>query len=57
MDPPTPSSPLRLCLIAGLAALMWWCFPAVDRDYLTVSVGEGTLASNATADMIWPDWQ
>ena len=28
-------------LIAGLAGLMWWCFPAFDRDYLTVSVGEG----------------
>ena len=36
-------------LIAGLAALMWWCFPAVDRDYLTVSVGEGMRGRYSSA--------
>ena len=36
-------------LIAGLAGLMWWCFPAVDRDYLTVSVGEGLRGRYSSA--------
>ena len=36
-------------LIAGLAGLMWWCFPAVDRDYLTVSVGEGMRGRYSSA--------
>lgn len=36
-------------LIAGLAALMWWCFPAADRDYLTVSVGEGMRGRYSSA--------
>jgi hypothetical protein len=36
-------------LIAGLAALMWWCFPAFDRDYLTVSVGEGMRGRYSSA--------
>ena len=36
-------------LIAGLAALMWWCFPAYDRDYLTVSVGEGMRGRYSSA--------
>jgi hypothetical protein len=36
-------------LIAGLAVLMWWCFPAVDRDYLTVSVGEGMRGRYSSA--------
>ena len=36
-------------LIAGLAALMWWCFPAIDRDYLTVSVGEGMRGRYSSA--------
>lgn len=36
-------------LIAGLAGLMWWCFPAFDRDYLTVSVGEGMRGRYSSA--------
>lgn len=36
-------------LIAGLAGLMWWCFPAMDRDYLTVSVGEGMRGRYSSA--------
>ncbi|HSD18110.1 MAG TPA: hypothetical protein VLC71_12735 [Thermomonas sp.] len=36
-------------LIAGLAALMWWCFPAVERGYLTVSVGEGMRGRYSSA--------
>ncbi|MEG2942318.1 MAG: hypothetical protein RR969_12175 [Thermomonas sp.] len=36
-------------LIAGLAALMWWCFPALERDYLTVSVGEGMRGRYSSA--------
>ena len=36
-------------LVAGLAALMWWCFPAVDRDFLTVSVGDGMRGRYSSA--------
>ena len=36
-------------LIVGLAGLMWWCFPAVDRDYLTVSVGDGMRGRYSSA--------
>ena len=35
-------------LVAGLAALMWWCFPAADRDFLTVSVGDEYLGAVMT---------
>ena len=36
-------------LVTGLAALMWWCFPAVDRDFLTVSVGDGMRGRYSSA--------
>ena len=36
-------------LVAGLAALMWWCFPAADRDFLTVSVGDGMRGRYSSA--------
>ena len=36
-------------LVAGLAALMWWCFPALDRDFLTVSVGDGMRGRYSSA--------
>lgn len=31
-------APRTWLVVAGLAALMWWCFPAADRNFLTVSV-------------------
>ncbi len=36
-------------LVAGLAVLMWWCFPAADRDFLTVSVGDGMRGRYSSA--------
>lgn len=36
-------------LVAGLAALMWWCFPAANKDFLTVSVGEGMRGRYSSA--------
>ncbi len=36
-------------LVAGLAALMWWCFPAAGEDYLTVSVGDGMRGRYSSA--------
>lgn len=33
-------SPRFWLLVAGLAALMWWCFPAANEAYLTVAVGD-----------------
>ena len=36
-------------LVAGLAALMWWCFPSADRDFLTVSVGDGMRGRYSSA--------
>ncbi len=36
-------------LVAGLAALMWWCFPAASKDFLTVSVGEGMRGRYSSA--------
>ncbi len=32
-------APRTWLVIVALAALMWWCFPAAELDYLTVSVG------------------
>ena len=36
-------------LVGGLAALMWWCFPAADGDFLTVSVGDGMRGRYSSA--------
>ncbi|RZA18752.1 MAG: hypothetical protein EOP93_10425, partial [Lysobacteraceae bacterium] len=36
-------------LVAGLAALMWWCFPATEAGYLTVSVGDGMRGRYSSA--------
>lgn len=36
-------------LVAGLAALMWWCFPAANEAYLTVSVGDGMRGRYSSA--------
>ena len=33
-------TPQLWLLIAGLAVLMWWSFPAANMDYLTVSFGD-----------------
>ena len=42
-------TPQLWLLIAGLAALMWWSFPAADMDYLTVSFGEGVRGRYSSA--------
>lgn len=42
-------SPRFWLLVAGLAALMWWCFPAADAGYLTVSVGDGMRGRYSSA--------
>ena len=31
-------APRTWVVMAGLAALMWWCFPALETHYLTVSI-------------------
>ena len=31
-------APRTWVVMAGLAALMWWCFPALETQYLTVSI-------------------
>lgn len=31
-------APQTWLVMAGLAALMWWCFPAIETHYLTVSI-------------------
>ena len=31
-------APQTWLVMAGLAALMWWCFPALESHYLTVSI-------------------
>ncbi|QNN46558.1 hypothetical protein H9L17_15585 [Thermomonas brevis] len=36
-------------VVAGLAALMWWCFPAASEAYLTVSVGDGMRGRYSSA--------
>ena len=36
-------------LVAALAALMWWCFPAADEAYLTVSVGDSMRGRYSSA--------
>jgi hypothetical protein len=36
-------------LVAGLAAMMWWCFPAADAGFLTVSVGDGMRGRYSSA--------
>lgn len=42
-------SPRFWLLVAGLATLMWWCFPAADAGYLTVSVGDGMRGRYSSA--------
>lgn len=40
----------RLWLVAaGFGIAMWWCFPAIQADYLTVSVGDGMRARYSSA--------
>ncbi|MEO6228200.1 MAG: hypothetical protein ABIO61_10160 [Thermomonas sp.] len=36
-------------LVAGLAALMWWCFPPASADFLTVSVGDNMRGRYSSA--------
>jgi len=36
-------------LVVGLAALMWWCFPAANADFLTVSVGDNMRGRYSSA--------
>lgn len=36
-------------VVFGLGALMWWCLPAAEADYLTVSVGEGLRGRYSSA--------
>ena len=36
-------------LVAGFAALMWWCFPPASADFLTVSVASGTRGRYSSA--------
>lgn len=36
-------------LVAGLAALMWWCFPPASADFLTVSVGDSMRGRYSSA--------
>ena len=31
-------APRTWVVVLGLAALMWWCFPAAEKNYLTVSI-------------------
>ena len=42
-------SPRFWLLVTGLVALMWWCFPAADAGYLTVSVGDGMRGRYSSA--------
>ena len=36
-------------VVLALAAAMWWCFPAADADFLTVSVGDGMRGRYSSA--------
>ena len=36
-------------LVAGLSALMWWCFPPASADFLTVSVGDNMRGRYSSA--------
>lgn len=36
-------------LVAGLAFLMWWCFPPASADFLTVSVGANVRGKYSSA--------
>ena len=36
-------------LVAGLGALMWWCFPPASADFLTVSVGSNLRGRYSSA--------
>ena len=36
-------------VVLGLGAFMWWCFPPVEADYLTVSVGESLRGRYSSA--------
>jgi hypothetical protein len=36
-------------VVLALAAAMWWCFPAAEADFLTVSVGDGMRGRYSSA--------
>jgi hypothetical protein len=42
-------SPQFWLVLAALGAAMWWCFPAADADFLTVSVGDGMRGRYSSA--------
>lgn len=42
-------SPRTWVVLAVLAAVSWWSFPASDADYLTVSFGDGARARYSSA--------
>lgn len=46
-------APRTWLVVAGLAALMWWCFPSADENFLTVSLdGMRAYYSSAWIGMI-----